>query len=165
MGYMTIKEKKPQTFKEIKAKLMKLFSPKDILPLFLFPRAKHALSCMQPSSVWWGRYSSSVALLKLRVFLLCLPKWMCQLTQPITWRWLCVSQAQVSELSAEQWFCCQSQSFPSGELQSDGVGADFQQQLSQRATASHSPCDTANMRAALPSFLPLDQKPRHCHYF
>lgn len=35
MGYMKIKEKKKhQTFKEIKAKWMKLLSPKDILPLF-----------------------------------------------------------------------------------------------------------------------------------
>lgn len=58
--------------------------------------------CSLHLSFWWETHSSSIALLKLRVFLLCLPKWICQLTQPIIWRWLCVSQPQLSELSAEQ---------------------------------------------------------------
>ena len=31
---------------------MKQFPPKDILPLFLFPPANHALSCMQSSSLF-----------------------------------------------------------------------------------------------------------------
>lgn len=43
-------EKNP--FKKIKEKWLKLFSPKDISPFFLFPPANHALSCMQPSSLF-----------------------------------------------------------------------------------------------------------------
>lgn len=57
-----------------------------------------------------------------------------------------------------------SQPSPSGELQCDGVRADFQQLLSQRTTL-HIPLVT-HVRAALPSFLLPDQKPNHCsHYF
>lgn len=34
---------------------MKLLSPKDIMPLFVFPHANHALSCTQPSSLFQMR--------------------------------------------------------------------------------------------------------------
>lgn len=34
---------------------MKLLSPKDIMPVFLFPHANHALSCTQPSSLFQMR--------------------------------------------------------------------------------------------------------------
>lgn len=51
---------------------MKLFSPKDTLPLFLFPHANHALSCTQPASLFPMRkilmQCCSVALLHVRVF-------------------------------------------------------------------------------------------------
>lgn len=52
-------------------------------------------------SFQWGRYSCSVASLKLRIFLLYFPKWMYQLNQLVNWKLLCVSQPQLSVLSTE----------------------------------------------------------------
>lgn len=117
------KGEKTQTFKKIKEKWIKPFSPKDILPLLLFPRADHASSCMQPSSR--GRYSCSVALLKRREFLLS-PEVNVStdpthhlgiaVREPSPAFWVVLIAAKLGRASPFRVVSC-----------SDGVGADFQQ--------------------------------------
>lgn len=101
MGYMTIKGKKTPSKRSRKNdwnySLQKIYRLSFFSLLLIIP----CPVCSLHLSFQWERYSCSVASLKLRVFLQCLPKRMYQLTQLIIWKRLCMSQPQLCELSAE----------------------------------------------------------------